>query len=371
MAKKRRLKLRKKNKAQPRTLTGNVSKTDKILDTASKVAPIVGAAGGLVDTLFDDEVVPGKTKEDIEFASDRVDDIYDVAGDKLDDPMNVYRSTRGLSGPSKSESAESALAEYYASKGFSPEEAAAKAAQKAAQVAGNDKKKLGDIKGFKKFLRQQGSDYGFSVKDGRIKYDEGDFVSGGERDVLTDPQVGFTEDILEASSGLLPEFTQDAQSGLDYRRRVRDILGGQALDSGMDDLLAADIDQLQDISKDINRSTFSELQDTGFLSSSIAPKAFADATTKGLRSNLLQMQKNRAGLRSQNIRDILASESQLGGPSTIGQFQSGAFVSPTQYGGVTDYQAGSLAQKEAELRSNVERDRANNQGRILTEDYLY
>lgn len=373
MARKKKLRLKKKNKSGASTtladaargvatttmspssgrFTNALSNTSRLAIPPQAIATGISAAGGIADSIFGGDQV---ADVDVGGAVTDINKSFNQAQDELDAPMNVYGASRGTSGGTRMESAEDALAVFYQNKGFSPEEAAAKAAQKAKQVASSGKK-LKDIKGFKKFLKKEGSDYGFKVKGGKIKYNAGDFEAGGPRDVLTDDQVSFSDEMLDASRGLLPAFTQDAQSGLDFKQRIRDILGSQALDEGMDSLVEADMEDLQDASKNINRQVFGELQDTGFLSSSIAGRAFGDASTKGLRSNLLQMQKNRNNLRSQNIRDMLSSATALSGPSTIGQFQSGGYVNPNQYGGVSDAQAANLAQNEAKMRADIEQNR--------------
>lgn len=337
--------------------------------TPGMVAAVANTGGTIAETIGGGEQV---ADVDVDQARRDIDKGYDDAQGELDETMTTLGTGRGMSAPGRHESAETALVDYYTKRGFPPEEAAAKATSKMTEIK-SGKGKLRDIGGgkFKKFLKRQGSDYGFKVKGGKIGYDEGDFEIEGQRDPLADEQVGLTQDVLETSRGLVPEFGQDAQAGLDYKQRVRELLGQQTVDAGMDGLLAADMEDLQSASQDINRQTFSELQDTGFLSSSIAPKAFADASTKGLRSNLLQMQKNKAGLRSQNIRDILATEQQLGGPSSLGEFQSGSIVSPTQYGGATDVQGAEIGQREAGMRADLEKGRAEAKSRAsLTPTYM-
>lgn len=361
----RRLKL--KNR-RAKKLSGGVQKnTNPPLGLAPGiVGPAIGAVGDVVGAFTGGETVPGVTKEDLEQAEQTAREQEKKAVGEFDREVNVGGSTN-VTGDSKKQLAEAALTQALIEKnGLSEEEALAEARKRLAKKAPQD------IRVLKQFLRQNPDEYGLNVnRRGQVKRTSPrETTIESPRDEATEMQADFTEDVFDSSSELLPEFTDDARAGLDFRSNVRNILSDQFVDQGLDAQLDADIDRIMELNTDLNRANFSELQNTGFLNSTITGPAYERNVQRGLRKAFTDMQSNRNNLRSQNTRDILAAEAQLSGPRTIGEFQSGAFVAPGQFGGFSDPESEAARFRRQEGKANQRNNSANRLATIGTTQYV-
>lgn len=307
------------------------------------------------------ENVAGVTPEQQQAAIDAINKYYGQAMNQYTAPYDIGTAT---STPAMKAQESKAAGTNDALYGYATEVLGLDADSANAWVRKNASRKLGDIGGkkdvsFKDYIRTSGANYGLKVGNkGGIKGIARPASVTGQRAPLDSAQQVLAGEVFGAAAGLPTKFSEDAQAGLDYKNQIRGLLASQYdPEAGLDAAYNADFAKIMDAQKAALRGAFSELTNSGFASSSLAGETLANRLKGATDSLYTNLQGNQANLRSQNIRDMLASATYLGGPQTYGQYMSGSLTAPSEYGGtddpfsinqITGKQAGGAAIKQAQ-----------------------
>lgn len=348
---------------------------------ASGVGGILESAGQGADQ------VQGRTEEQVQEAQDILrrgrrgtqgiaGAGSEVAGTRTTGP------TRRTGKEVKREGVPQALAAFFEEQGMDPEEAQ----RRANRIAAPGGKKVAKVKGFKRFLRERGGDFGLRVSGrGKIKGIAQDVPGRVEE---SEASRGIREGIQgitgETIGGILGEglpgqFAGEAAEGLGFRGDIRDALRQQLLGAGPEGLTqqdladlqateAAGLQRIQDIQRQNLQQVTGQLQGAGFASSSLAKGALQQGVFDQQNRLLAQLQGQQATQR-QNIlnakanrraaqtRALLGAAQGLGGPGSIGGLLQG-IVSPGQAGEFTTTGAAGFGQRQIEQAQGLRQRQA-------------
>lgn len=321
-------------------------------------------------SLFGGENVSGLTQSDINRAEAAVNNSYNAAQDALTSPYNISGtvSTPAKSAKEVKQENKAPALNLYAQTvlGKSPAEA-----EKWTKKQLNNDKTLNQVGkkqdiSFKEFIRQ-GNAPGLEVSStGKIKGIASDPGATGRRDPLEEAQIGLSQEVFGAAGGLPGLYGEDARAGLNFRNQIRQALSDQYLGGDLQDVLNADLAQIQDFTKDATQNAFGSLMDSGFLSSNLAGEAFDRSVGSGQRKMSRDLLGKMAELRSNEVRNILGAAQTLGGPSTFGGYISGGLQAPGAYGGISDAQALDAITGQQRTGASLEAQRGNTLSNVLT-----
>lgn len=354
---------------------------------ASTVAPALGAAASfsppiaailagsqILGSLAGGQNVSGINYQDIQKAANAIKNGYGQASKEFQGPYGIggTQSTPGAKAKEVKQAMKPSALNAYAQEvlGMNPTEAE----QWTKKQIGSDRalKDVGQNKdtSFLDFIRGGNVD-GLQVSStGNVKGIPVQPGVTGRRDPLEDMQTDLSTQIFNSASGLPGAYGQDASQGLDFRNQIRQILGSQyGINSGLDDVLNADVQNIMDISKNNMQRTMGEMMDSGFASSSLMRDALENNVYSPQRKLYTQLQGNLAGLRNQNVQNILGAANTLGGPSTFGQYMGGSLQAPSQYGGISDPQSLEAILNKQKGAANIQMGKANQLGGIYTTPY--
>lgn len=352
-------------------LSGSTSATSPAAGLDPRIATGLGIMGAGSE-IFGGQNVSGITYEDILNAANAVNKGYDAAQNRLEAPYNVSGTTSkpGMTKREAKQSSKGPGLNLYAQTVLGMSPADAQAWTKKQLQKGRKLKDIGKNKdvSFKDFI-EGGNVEGLEVTSkGGIRGIATPPTYTGRRDPLEEAQIGLSNEIFGAASGLPGMYGEEARAGLNFRNQVRDLLSSQ-YGTNIDDVLNADVQKIKDISRDLTQQSLGELQDAGFTSSSLTGRKLEKDVGRTQSKLFTDLQGKLAELRGQEVRNVLGAAQVLGGPETFGGFMQGSLQAPSAYGGISDPQSLEAILGQQRASSSLEANRANKLADIYTTGY--
>ncbi len=251
-----------------------------------------------------------------------------------------------------------------AEKGFSPEQAEARANK----IAGKKKLTFNQDQGFKKYIRKNDLE-GFSIKNGKIKAAPkpvGPEINTGEQQQnIQNMMQGLNQQSMMAASGLPFMYAQQEQRGANVRNMMTPMLMQQGMGIASGGMSQPELEGLKAIEdyfaddfkgyfEDLTDQAYSGLYNSGFTSSSLVDDVLNEGAAEPAAEYAAQSAAKLADIRNRFMSDSLARDTQrqqvgLGTFGQLGQMSgigsvTGGLVNPGQFGGMTDAQSLALLQ---------------------------